>query len=516
MNHIPTTLVVIGLSLTVGAALATVMQQVIVGLRRTGFQLIPNYFLRVHQQWSKNRLYRIYGWSIPVLLVYTVLRVNALYNYDMSNSYDWGAHFVNTLSILNTGTMPDATNPYAYQKFQAPLWYAMSAWLMQNVGMAADKHGSTIPQTTFILSMIWAAVFVFTVQILMRRIQGLFKACVLAVLLFMPVNVLASAMDSNDLPSQVFMTIAVVLLLVMLRTRGEYQIKWWIRIGVFSGIAIAFKNTGVLLLAIYAVVAGAIILRDMRAKQWHKVGRVVLMSGVCSLLIFATWIPVTFNVVRYGGHPFGVAVEQPARKSWEFLRIRFLTTLDLSLFNFPFASDWGVGPGDESFWTVQHGLLHGDYYHQWRSVVWDSLPEGQRIRLNREELIIPTRFNTAVTLQLVAIPISLVMVLGFIVTVWRTLRNPRHALRDGSLLIAALIAIAQLGQFQLWLRYGTSIVIQPRYSTFVYVLALIVGYVALYRAAKTGNIARIVLYFVSSCMIAYTYLSFSFFWLPPR
>jgi hypothetical protein len=109
-----TALVIAGLSFVVGALVGISIPKIRETLIRSCVYSVPDVIARVHKYLSTYRLYRGYGWSFLVRLLYLVLRTNALYYYKMDQGYDWSAHFINTISIMQTGAMPEASSTYAY------------------------------------------------------------------------------------------------------------------------------------------------------------------------------------------------------------------------------------------------------------------------------------------------------------------------------------------------------------------------------------------------------------------
>lgn len=474
-------------------------------MRRARF--VPGIFIR--------RLFWRYRWAVLPCIVVIALNLNAHINYNTFDGYDMPQHFENTYHILTTGTMPlPPVTRDTYQAFQPPLFYILSAWVTKLGELfKVDGFLSYVPVWLLFISIIWLLLMAWFVQHAMPRAPALWRALTLCVIMLFPVNILTTTMFTNDGLANVLILIGVLILWTMVRTRREYDPALWLRAAVIGGLGILVKSSAVTFIGIYGLLAGAFTLRFLLKRQYRQFFRMTraVAIGLCLMLIPS--VIVSLHSLRYSSGAFGLAgVSEPDSMFYE-ANWRFLTTFDTNIFSDPFNN---MGQG--SYWSLLYALIHNDYYNHWHSASYERLPPAELKDVNWRSPMPIAHFEDAVRLQWLAIPVTLIILLGVAGAVVSLLRRPGRALYSGSALLLLTVVASQIGQLVFFLQYFNTLAIQARYTAFLFPLLFTWGARALWKNERQQhNLASLlVMELAGVAMIAYAFIAFRLIWLPPR
>ena len=461
-------------------------------------------------------LLHTYRWSILPLIIICVLLVNNRMYYDTFNGYDMPQHFANVFSIITTGSMPAENTVATYEAHQTPLFYVIAAWIsMIGDRILGDGFQKLTTPLLLPLALVWVMLLTVMVQTMLRHIHVFLRAGTLCVIALFPMNIQTMTMFNNDLPVTLFGALAAFLMWLMVRSNRQLDIRMWIRAAAIGGLAIAFKNNGVVLLGTYGLLAGYIVVRYLIKKQPKLARRVTVYSAVGLPMMVIPWMLDVWHTMRYFDDPIG-AFGEP-RSIADFGDWGFFFRFDPTIFDNP----WAFGPGEGSYWSLQYVTLHNDYYNHWNSASYLSWPADSVMNDVHRYVRPVERFDTAIVLQYIAIPITMVMVFAFLYSLYRVIFRPWYALRDGSVLIVIFAIMTQVAQLVRFIRYPDihAVVIHARYMSFLYPFLLIVGVMWLWKLLNGRRvwqrIARpTMVQFYTAVSIAYAAGAFKLMWLP--
>ncbi len=464
----------------------------------------------------RSRFYRRYRWAIAPLLVILALQANAHMYYKMDYGYDMPQHAMNMYALLNTGHMPPPPlAPSTYEAGQPPLFYVLSAVVFRLAESVAPPGVYILQEYIALWLMVfsasWALLAAFFVQQAMRRAAGWWKALTLLVVMLFPVIQIMNAMFNNDLAVNVLLTWGVILLWLMVRSARTASLAMWLRVAAIIGLAIAFKVNGAILLAIYGVTAAWLAGQNALSGRLKTAARVVAVALLGLPLMLAPLLYNVWHARQY--HDNIVNVMVPPQPVWE-MPISFFTTFDTSIFERPFA----FGPGEGSYWSLQYVTLHQDYYNFWNSPVYQDMPLTELSYPGTRTNIPGARFQDAVRLMYLAIPATLMIVLGLTASLARMIRRPRQGTRDGSLVIA-LTGLGALGA-DIW-RFSNyaniqAAIIHARFIAFSYVILFVIGMAWAWKlwGRQRAWWARILMLLLAVALLAYAAIAFRRMWLP--
>lgn len=448
------------------------------------------------------------------MVVVGALHFNNMRYYDLNLGYDMPQHKNNTLALMRTGLMPPPPlTPQTYQAHQSPLFYQLSALYVRVADDVTGGNGFTLgmPVLLFILGMIWVVMVAIFVVLSFPQIPLLIRTLMICVVVLFPSNTIMSVMYTNDMPVTMLGVGAIWLLWLMCRLNRVTSRRWWLGAAILTGLATLFKLSGAIVIGTYGGLAIYIVLGMIRERRFSKARQVIIAAGLGLPIILTPWIINTRHASRYIDNPVG-AITKP-RYLWDAVTPSFFLSLDLNIFDMPFAYERGEG----SYWTLQFLTLHNDYYNHWNSAAYKDYPPHKLATMPRRDPMPYSRLYDAITLQYLAIPITLVMVLGVGVSVYRMMFRSRLAVRDGSVLIVIYMGMAQAAQF---IRFAASpdirsVLIHARYLGFIYGFAFIIGGWWLTRFFKHRRYAKSIQLLFATLMVAYCCIAIRFMWLPP-
>lgn len=460
-------------------------------------------------------LYREYRWAILPLLVLLALQVNIRLYYDLGYGYDMPQHYSNARAVMLTGWMPPPPlTPSTYEAFQAPLFYVLSAGVIRLGELfAPDGFRGFMPLALGLVTLIWALLIVVWVQeALGKCAPPLVRALTVLVVMLFPANVLLGAMFSNDLPLAVCAMLTVYLLWRLARAGRLHDGRAWLVAGAAAATATAFKNNGIIVGAVYVVLAGLVIAESLWKRRRNPAREVARALAIALPLILLPFIFNARHTMRYVPDPMGAVI--PPRSAIGRFPLRFFVGFDFSIFENPFA----YGPGEGSFWSLQYVTLHSDYYNHWNSPAYNALPPDQRHDTGHNQPMPVARFDALVRLQVLAIPITLVMVYAVLHALYRSVRRPHAALRDGALLILLLALAGEGAQLLRFVSYADvrAVLIHARFLSFLYVALFIAGITWLWErwGARRDLLPMMLKTVLVLDMLAYTVTVVQALWLP--
>lgn len=444
------------------------------------------------------------------------LQVNAHMYYALDYGYDMPQHAANVYALLMTGHMPPPPlTPQTYEAGQPPLFYVLSAVVFRLAESVAPPGvyilQEYIPLLLMAFSASWALLTAFFVQQTMRRAAGWWKALTLLVTVLLPVVQIMNAMFNNDLPVNVMMTWGVIMVWLIVRSAGTTKPIRWLGAAAVIGLAIAFKVNGAILLGVYAATAAWLVGRRALAGRLKPAFRVAALALLGLPLMVAPLLHDAWHARQY--HDNIVNVMMPPQPVWG-MPLTFFTTFDTSIFERPFIP----GPGEGSYWSLQYVSLHQDYYNFWNSPVYEDMPLSELSYPGSRTNIPGARFQDAVRLMYLGIPVTLVIVLGLAASLARLIRRPHQGTRDGSLVIA-LAGLGALGA-DLW-RFFTyaniqAAIIHARFIAFAYVILFVIGMAWAWRLGGRRRPwwARAWMLLLAALLLAYAAVAFRRMWLP--
>src|SRR5262249_55737545 len=358
------------------------------------------------------------------------------------------------MSVYRTGAMPPPpATELTFEAGQAPLMYVLTGWLFRALDLIGiepmDSFNRFMPVILFLASLGWTTLFVVFIERALRLAPSLLKALTLSTVMMLPVTVEMSAMYDNDLPVNILATAALLTVWSMLRSGRTLDQARWLRAATLIGLAIFFKNNGMILIPIYAAIAAYLALYYGRSSSGSFSLR--KLSSVAAVGLPLMLIPASieiWNTSRYtGGDLAGMPLMMPVRSMFGRTPVTFFTTFDLSVLNTPFATGrLADSAGKDSFWSIQYVTLHSDYLNHWNSPAYQSWPTSSLMDLHRRYPIPISQFVSAVILAVLAIPVTMIMIVGFSISLYRVFRRFRFASRDGSILIVVMTICAEAAQ----------------------------------------------------------------------
>lgn len=438
-----------------------------------------------------------------------ILRINNMLYFDLSNSYDITPHFQNVLSILTTGTMPSITQ--SYEAHQAPLFYILTAWylkLSEALGLSGDFY-TLLPPVLFVQAMVWTLIVSLFAWHLLRRVGIELRILAICVSLLLPVNTIMTTMYTNDMPVMLFGSMAMFTLWQMSCSNRLTDKHLWLRAALFCAFAIMFKNNGIIFIGVYVAFAICIGFYYLLRKQHNQLKALVIASIIGVPLILIAWIPNAWHGARH----IDALVENVFGYNRDVVTPRFFYTFDTEIFRMPFVDS----PGERSFWSLQYVNLHGDYYNHWNSSAYSRYPDYELVVVPYRFPMPLNRYYAAVMLQYLGVPITLMMILGFVGSFFRLIRSPRRGILDGSLLVVLFTLMSQAAQLSFYLsfpyiRYAH---IHARFQGFLYGFLFLVGVMWLWRWGYRHLLGQILLFVLFLIMTLYALVAAYFMWLPP-
>lgn len=455
----------------------------------------------------------ILGILIPFVIVGTLHLNNARY-YDLKLGYDMPQHLNNTLTLMQTGQMPPPPlTSRTYEAHQAPIFYELSALILHiaNIVVEGDSFTQVMPIILWVLGMLWVVLVAVFVIRSFRQILLPLRILMICVILLFPSNTIMSVMYTNDLPVTIFGSLSIWLLWLMCRTNRLTSKKLWFWSAIWAGLAMLFKLSGIIIVGTYSALAIYIVLSLLWHKHFTKARQVIVAASIGLPLMMTPWIINTRHATRYIDNIVGATTE--SRYLWDAVTPSFFLSFDSDFFSMPFAYQ----SGSQSYWSLQFLTLHNDYYNHWNSITYKNYPAHQLVTVPHRDPMPFTRLTDAITLQYLALPITLIMVFGVGVSIYRIIIHNRFALRDGSVLVIIYIGVAQAAQF---IRFAASpdiraVLIHARYLGFIYSLAFLVGGWWLLRLTRQSKHARGIRLTFATLMFAYCFIAFRLMWLPP-
>lgn len=454
------------------------------------------------------------GAMLLVIIVVGSLRVNNALYYDLALGYDAYQHTNNVFWIMRTGEMPPPPlQPKTYEAFQAPLFYVLSAWFLQAGQHPAieDVFNAEIPLLLFMIGMSWIILIADFVLRYLRRIPLILRILIICLVLLIPTNTIMSTMFNNDMPVTILGAVAIWTLWLMCRSNQLTSRRLWFRVAALTGIATLIKLSGMIIIATYCALAGYVVVNSIWKKQLRKARRVLVAASIGLPLMLFPWAFNTLHTLQYVDNTFGVTVD--TRDLWEVVTPNFFLSFDFNIFDMPFAFQAGAG----SYWSLQFLTLHNDYYNHWNSAAYETYPSHELIAITHRDPMPILRFKDAVTLLYLALPVSMIMLFGLFISLYRVVLRNQFAIRDGSVLVLFYAVIAQVAQFVRFAQHPDirGVIIHARHLGFVYAFLFIVGSWWLIRLTEHHKWKKQIRLVFATLMFAYCSIAYRLMWLPP-
>ncbi len=458
-----------------------------------------------------------YAWAIVPVCIVGALSINTYLYYNLFYGYDMPQHFINAYVIRTTGSPPTPEyNPYDnYEAHQAPLYYILAAWVFI-VGdpIVGDSMQRLMPFVLFALSMGWLLIMTNIIEQVLRHVHPLFKALTLLVIMLLPMHVMARGMFSNDLPVLIFGTLACMALWRLGRTGREKDLGAWLRAAALCGFTVAFKNNGVVLFGAYAALMCVIMLHKALWRRWNDVLTVGKYAALGIPLMLVPFLVNTYQTMRFLEDPFGAMGVRPVMPSEPPDHLRFLLNFDPTLFLSPIA----YKSGRAGYWSLQYVTLHSDYYNHWNSDAYLSWDYKLLTAVPHRFPMPITRYNDLQLLQYLAVPVTFIMVFGFVYACYRCVFRWRYAVRDGSVVVVIVTLVAHAAQMMRYLAYPyvDAVVIHARYIGFLWFFLFIAGIYGLHKVLRGNRGWRGVVAGAGAALLAaYCFVALRAMWLPP-
>ncbi|NWF68454.1 MAG: hypothetical protein HXY40_05160 [Chloroflexi bacterium] len=459
-----------------------------------------------------------YAWALLPALVVGALALNNHQYYDLFLGYDMPQHFMNVHIIMQTGGLPTPENNPRdnYEAHQAPIYYILAAWvLIVGKPFFGDPMLHLMPAVLCALSLLWLALLAHVIEHVLRRVHGLVKALTLAVIMLMPMHIMARAMFGNDLPELMLGTLAAVALWRIVRSGRTHERGAWLRAAALCGLAVAFKNNGLVLAGTYLALAAALALRT-RLRGYARHARGILRAAAWGVPLLLLPFAVNYlQTSRFLDDPIGaMGVRPPAQPRNQINHVRFLLSFDATLVLLPLAYEHG----QRGYWSLHYVTLHSDYYNHWNTVAYRAWDVNALTAMPHRFPAPIARVNDLLLLQWLALPVTGVMGFGLLYAVYRCAFKWRYATRDGSLLLLLFTLVAHAAQIVRYLRYPyvEAVVIHARYLGFWWFFVFLFGIYALARVLRGRAIAQGFVVGIGACLLlAYCFIALRAFWLPP-
>jgi len=450
---------------------------------------------------------------IPLILAGALQLNNHLY-YDLDLGYDMPMHFNNTMAIIDTGQMPPPPLlPNTYEAHQAPAFYYLSAWILQITNYDFDWYTFIVimPWVLYLVGMIWVILIANFVLRTIRPIPLFLRSLIICVVVLFPNNTIMSVMYNNDLSVTIFGALSVWTLWLMCRTNQLTSKSLWLRAALLAGLATLFKLSGLIIIGVYGALAAYIILQTLWQRHFEKARQVIIAASLGLPLMLIPWMYNSNHTSQYIESPLGVIGDAPY--VWDVVDPSFFLTFDLDIFDVPFAFE----TGKSSFWTLQFLTLHNDYYNHWNSSAYKDYPPYRLVEVPHRDPMPYTRLQDAVVLQYLAIPITLVMVFGVGVSLYRLIFRNRFALRDGSVVVLIYVGMSQGAQLVRFIAHPDikGVIIHARHLGFIYGFMFIIGAWWLLKLTKHRRYGEILSLSLATFMLAYSLVAIRLMWLPP-
>jgi len=459
------------------------------------------------------RLVKTYYWAVIPLIVIGAVQVNAHIYYNIFWGYDMPLHFDNTYAILTTGNMPappdHPTAVYPYQPhgeaFQPELFYMLSAWAIELGKLViADPVAGFIPVFLLLIGMIWYWIICVLVQRFLKRTHPLLRALTVCVIMLPTGVIMATAMFNNDLPVQVMSTLALLQLWLMVRSGRTADRRLWLRVAALIGIGISFKTTGVVLAGILFAFGGLLMAGNLYRRH-YRTARHLLTNMLISLPLIA--LPYFADLLHVSQYSTAVSISGIGGYTsndggYGLSFVKFMTSFDSTALTNP-VGDPGSGRG--SAWSRLYATYFGDIYSFWFA--------NPAKRYDRS----PEALEAAHQSLIWAMPVAILIALGYLSALYRIIRHSRRAMRDGSTLIvvAATLALAAL-LYQLISVQSLGFFLS-RYILYIYPFLIVTGIFTVWQLARNRRSLVIPLakLGVWATLVVFCIAEISFVWLTP-
>jgi len=176
-------------------------------------------------------------------------------------------------------------------------------------------------------------------------------------------NTVATVMFTNDVAVIPLGAVTAFILWSMVRSGRHRDFKMWLRAGAIGGLCIASKLSGVVLLGTYTAVAIFVCFDYLYKRKYQTALKILMMASVGTFMMLVPYQLNTWHQSQYIDNPFGEVNSEARSGLFETVKIPFFTTFDTTFFNEPFSWRFGIGPGTQSYWSIQYVTLHSDYYN---------------------------------------------------------------------------------------------------------------------------------------------------------
>ena len=277
----------------------------------------------------------IYGLFIIVAIARIALFINNLPLLPRYMGFDESGHEEYVRFIQEKGTLPSAKD--GWEMYQPPLYYAISASLLNAVGLSVDENDglSALRSVNCIVGLVhcWLALLCFR---LLFPENPAAQAVGLLIATFLPPHLYLSQYVTNEPLAGLFATIAFYLCLRALRAEKE-NIYLYLGIGAAMGLAMLTKVSFLLAAPLFPAALGLRLMagKNHPPRDWlRSLGLIVFAClVVCGLVLRLIWAQFGKPIVGELGIKLPIGLVARSRFTNERLYFSFGHSLISPLFS---------------------------------------------------------------------------------------------------------------------------------------------------------------------------------------
>lgn len=286
--------------------------------------------------------------EVAVFLLGMLLRLSMVWNYEANWSFDSDDHWEVVRWIAERGRVPPPEA--AVEAFHPPLWYSMSAWLL-NHGVAREQMvWVSLLFGTIRLAIIWIGLELYVKGSRLARVTGL----TLAAVMYATVHI--DGMVYTEALSCLLNAMAMLLVPIVFRRRPMERWPMTLGLGVIYGLAILTKISSV---ATITAVGLAVVIEFFHSRRSlsERVSRALPWVAIPIVVTAMSGWYYARNVREYG-RPFITSFDLPSQhylveeaEKHAYLDRRtlgFILGWDKSVYIYPFSQP-GIGPNPRFF-----------------------------------------------------------------------------------------------------------------------------------------------------------------------
>ncbi len=334
--------------------------------------------------------------------------------------YDGGGHIDYILSLARENKFPNLSDTYI--AWHEPLYYILMAIPLKVV--LFFKENLELKTILKFLSFFQVLLSLATSVVVYKLINLLSKSKLIIFISFVLISLLpnfnqASTFLTNELLSYFFIFLGIFYFYKYFLPLKRATLKNYTILGIIMSLGILSKITSVILLIIiFGYFAWNFIIK--RNKTVFK--RAFLMFVLMLIIVSPWFVYRTSNVSSFSINN----TEEFAPKELKLdENLKIFTNVDLNIFEFPY---WYSG--GRSFWSMLYGDMFYDYYGTIENkdlitFLQKSDPQKLIWTSKTETYVTQEHFNIANFLVFLAIVPAFLMILGFLVAIYRFFKTKK-------------------------------------------------------------------------------------------